>query len=204
MTGPTSTLGQLVPAPWPARRRAAVAGLIAVLLAAIGLVWWSGIVVPNLAGGHVLGGTAEVGAVLDDRVVDTAATVHVVVENRGWVSAELTGWEPPATSGITWREDVEPLPTTLAPGERLELELSATIPDCAEVAAHGALGFGVVAAGSAGISSTRPVEVDAIASTPRWLNHDRGQPLLDTSARAPSWVYSALDWACDPESSITP
>ncbi len=199
MTGSTSTLDQLVPAPWSARRRAAVAGLLAALLTAFGALGWSGLVVPNLVGGHLGGGTVEVGRVADGRVVDTAVTVRVAVENRGWVAAELTGWEPPATTGIDWRENAEPLPTTLAPGERRILELAATIPDCAEVAAHGAEGFGVVATGPAGITLTRPVEVDGIASTPQWFGHDDGRAPLDPSARAPSWVYSALDWACDPE-----
>lgn len=192
-------LDELVPAPWSTTRRVVVAIVAAVLVGATGLLWWAGVLVPNLVAEPTLSGTAEVGDWEDDSVVDTAFTVRVTIENRGWVPATIHEWQPPRTRGLAWEEPARPLPVTLDPGEVTEIEIAARIASCRQVDARGTAGMDLTTQGPIGLRTTSSVEVGPhIRDLPSWPTSDGDGPITDLDRHEPSWLYHPLAWACDP------
>jgi hypothetical protein len=192
-------LDELVPAPWSTTRRVIVAIVAAALLSATGLLVWAGVLVPNLVAHRTLSGTAEVGDWEDDGIVDTAFTVSVPIENRGWVPATIHEWQPPRTRGLAWEEPARRLPVTLEPGEVVEIEFAARIASCRQADARGTTGVDLITQGPIGVQTTSSVEVVPHSrDLPSWPTSDGDGPITDLDRHEPSWLYNPLAWACDP------
>lgn len=191
-------LDELVPPAWSTPQRLLVASALLAATVIAGLVWWSGALVPKLAVEPAMSGHFQPGELDDARVMDTHVTINVPIENRGRFTAKVTGWEPPATSGIAWEDHSPRQPIRLEPGDQIEIMLAGTIEDCLAVDAHGADGLDVTAQGAMSLSWSQTLPVSDFRGAADWLNVDHGRGHIDGSPREPSWLYDALGWACDP------
>lgn len=191
-------LDELVPPPWSTRRRLVVGLVASALVAILGVLWWAGVLTPNLAAQPWLGGTSQVGTSEDEAVVERSVTILVPIENRGWVRATIHDWRPPATDGIAWADAADPLPVTLEPGESVEIEFHAEVASCREVNARGTDGLDLVTQGPLGLRTTSSVDLQSLATIPSWPTGHDDLHLADPDRHEPSWLYHVLGWDCDP------
>jgi hypothetical protein len=194
-----STFDCLVPPPWPwwARRLVALAALLAVVLT--GAVWGSGLVVPRLESTGAAGGEWQEGELRGGSVTGLRVAVVVEVENRGRFPATITGWIPPDTTGIEWDGGVEPAPVELAPGEKVELRIQATVDDCREARAEESHTIRLRTRGPLPGTWRGDVQMPAAHHPPPGQSSDPGGFVPPPTDWAPSWVYSVLHWPCDRE-----
>lgn len=98
--------------------------IVATAAVAAGVLWWSGLIVPNLAWPHYAGYSASTSPEL---------VMHeVVVANKGWAPVEVLGMGR-SGAGLELVEVRGTFPTTLEPGQTLQAELVYRVSDCAAV-----------------------------------------------------------------------
>lgn len=205
-TTPNATLDPeaidaLMPRPWSPAQRLMV-GLVAVaLVVGAVLIVRSGLLGPQLE--HVPAWGSNVEAMPDGSLV---AERVVPIRNEGMLPIDLQEAALPSIDGLTWL-DIAGIPTTLAPGEQLELTVRFEVRNCAlDVAGLDALPL----LARSGIAPARLVDVRAPSSEEpesraSGVGGGTSEELLAAWAeQPPSWVLDAIAPLClDPDGAHT-
>jgi hypothetical protein len=182
---------QLVPPPWSQGRRFGVAAVLAVIALAVGVLWWVGVLGPNIAPVREYDVRAVEGTVTSTPGGSRAGTVEI---QRQLPLRDLTVHGGPFGAAEL---EMPGGPVDLGPRHEERVTVHLAIDDCSLFLAppHPMLSYYASTAGADG-KELRIVDAEAVAATPTWPD-----------AREPdvaSWWYELARVVCDAESVPAP
>jgi hypothetical protein len=198
-TGSHELVDRLIPPPWSRGRRLVTAATVAVIAVALGALWWTGTLGPNI--GPVRG--YGYGAL--DRAVGTTAegarrgTVEIQLElaNRGWFPVQdLEVHAPPFLGGTFVQPDG---PVELGPRHREQVTFHLVVDDCSRfrAAPFPGLSFDGTSNGVPARGRTlRVLGTDHVEDRASW--DDAAEPGVS------SWWYELARPVCDPDAFAAP
>jgi hypothetical protein len=188
---------QLVPPPWSQGRRFGVAAVLAVIALAVGVLWWVGVLGPNIAPVGEYAVRALDGSVTETPGGSRAGTVEIQLQlfNRGQLPLRDLSIDGGPFGAAEL--DMPSGPVDIGPRHEEQVTVHLAIDDCSLFLAppQPMLSYYASTAGADG-KELRIVDAEAVAATPTWPD-----------AREPdvaSWWYELARVVCDAESVPAP
>lgn len=190
--GTRELVDQLVPPPWSRGQRSIAVATVTVIVVAIGALWWSGVLGPNLGPVRGYGYGALEQTELPTGTRGGTVELQLEIANRGWFPVrDFDVQAPPFSAGSFGLADG---PVDLGPRGRQQVTFHLVVEDCSRFLAAPFPGLSYTGTSNgvpARMKSLRVLGADHVDGRPTWP--DAREPEVS------SWWYELARSVCDPD-----